>query len=97
MFPTGYARCAGFHFVRDRFAAPLLLCEIVARSQDSRPLKRRSLDHGQTQHSGYSLGYPMHCGRRVRIIDISLRGRWAQLDFGRKAVFGDTTELLSRW
>ena len=54
MFPTGHARCAGFHFVRDRFAAPLLLSEVVAHSQNSPPLKRRSIDHGQTQHSGYS-------------------------------------------
>jgi len=54
MFPTGYARCAAFHFVRDRFAAPLLLSEIVARAQNSRWLKSRSREHGQTQHSGYS-------------------------------------------
>ncbi len=65
MFPTGYARCAGFHFVRDRFAAPLLLGEIVARSQNSIPLKRRSNDKGQTQHSGYSRSFSPRSLSRV--------------------------------
>ncbi len=57
MFPTGRARRASFQFVRDRFAAPLLLSEIVAHFQNSLPLKRRSLEYGQTQHSGYSRRY----------------------------------------